>query len=100
MKFSLPSLGTILSYGTGLATLIVAAESKVSELPFHLPPVVLTGLAAAGMAARLYLHCRPSLKDTLQPTPDLIVEDTGPALGKASGAAGAAAGKGPFGGGK
>jgi len=53
-------------------------------------PLAITGL---GLLSTLAAKMAPA---GLTPTPNLSVDDTGPALGKASGEAGAAAGKGPF----
>lgn len=94
MKFTMPKFSTIVSYASGVATLIVAAQAHVSDLPFNLPPQVLTILAGVGLLARAVLHFTQA--PSLSPTPDLDVEDGGAKLGKASGEAGSAASKGPF----
>ncbi len=50
-------------------------------------------IAGVGVLSTLMAKLAPA---GITPTPNLTVDDTGPALGKASGEAGAAAGKGPF----
>lgn len=56
MRWSWPRWSTAVAYATGVATLIVAAQAHVSELPFGLPPQALTVLATLGLAARVVLH--------------------------------------------
>lgn len=50
-------------------------------------------IAGVGVLSTLMAKLAPA---GITPTPNLTVDDTGPALGKASGEAGVAAGKGPF----
>ena len=90
----LPKLTTVLSYLTGAATLLVVADSKVTELPFGLPPSVLTWLAGAAMVAKVVLHFTKA--PSLTPTPTDGQDDLSPDVAKAAGTAGAAAAKGPF----
>ncbi len=89
-------LKAIFSHVATVASFVLVFNDKVKELPFTPPSWLVVGLSGAAAVAGVVLHFLPKPGTPLEPTPDLTVEDTGAALGKASGKAGAAAGRGPF----
>jgi hypothetical protein len=94
MKF--PSFKAFLGYALTGANALVALNNEIKVFP-SMPPSVLLITGALAAIGGVILHFVPS-PNALQPTPNLSVDDTGAALGRASGEAGSAAGKGPFGG--
>jgi len=90
----LPSLKSIISYAAIAANGIVWLSTHIESSPIPVPAWVPPILSGAAVVAGIVLHY--ANPPGLEPTPNLSVDDTGPALGKASGEAGAAAGKGPF----
>jgi hypothetical protein len=91
----LPKLSSLISYAAVAANGVVWLANHVAASPFPLPPWVAPILSGAAVVAGIVLHYT-SPPGTVAPTPNLTVDDGGPALGKASGEAGATAGKGPF----
>ena len=92
-------LSSIFSYVAVAANGVVWLANHVASSPFPLPPWVAPILSGAAVVAGIVLHYSQP-PGTLEPTPNLSVDDGGVKLGTSSGAAGAAAGKGPFGGAK
>lgn len=86
----------VASHVATVASFIVVFNDKVKELPFTPPTWLVVGLSGAAAVAGVVLHYLPKPGTPLEPTPNLDVEPTGPAVGKASGEAFDKASKGPF----